>query len=616
MPVAQSQKIDFTEKFGRATLLEPFNRPAALHLREHLTTTMAHMSQNMKDNHHHANEVNRLLDASLGRDYIEVKYAKGAQSNHQGRWYAKGGPSFQSMPRKLRHTLCEGLWFDVDFVNCHPAILLQMCDKWGVPCKFLRKYVQERDELLEELIQMNDWLDRDAAKQAVLSVLYGGAAKGVEADWWEEMKNEFGMIAAQISGMKQHEEIYKNTVRNREQNVNASTMSMILTIAENNCLEALFDYLNQNGCIANGSECVLVFDGLQIRKTALSEILLDNGCFLEEASEYVQSKAGWKLEIKVKPFDQGYTLPKGYELEVKDDFVIDYGDDLAAAEKCINDLCKSIAKGDDGLLYMKIDGVWHSDQRRIQDDLTGFVSQGNIKVRVKNEVQHYSHSASHCRGCVELIKAHRSMYDPTFTERLWASNLNHVMFADGVYSFKKSSMLTEAEAEDLCFLTKIQRPLGLKPGDKIPPPPLPPAEKSGKTALEPSEEIPRPLALGDDETYTQQIMERVLEPIMPDAEMRTFWLKSAARIAAGHVEDKVWNVWIGERNSGKGVLVELLNAGFRELVMTFNASSLLMKKNASSSDEAKKLSWASEMVYKRFAISNEIAVQNEEQKLD
>jgi hypothetical protein len=32
----------------------------------------------------------------------------------------------QTVGRQIRHTICEGLLQDLDFVNCHPALLQQL----------------------------------------------------------------------------------------------------------------------------------------------------------------------------------------------------------------------------------------------------------------------------------------------------------------------------------------------------------------------------------------------------------------------------------------------------------------------------------------------------------
>ena len=39
---------------------------------------------------------------------------------------------------------------DIDMKNCHPVILLWICDKFGIDCPVLRKYVGDREFHLTE----------------------------------------------------------------------------------------------------------------------------------------------------------------------------------------------------------------------------------------------------------------------------------------------------------------------------------------------------------------------------------------------------------------------------------------------------------------------------------
>ena len=53
---------------------------------------------------------------------IKVEYSKGRNSNNIGRWYAKNGVGIQPLCCCVRHTICDGIWVDIDQVNSHPTI--------------------------------------------------------------------------------------------------------------------------------------------------------------------------------------------------------------------------------------------------------------------------------------------------------------------------------------------------------------------------------------------------------------------------------------------------------------------------------------------------------------
>ena len=59
-----------------------------------------------------------------GTEYgiLEVRYKKGKTSNGKGRWYAYNSIGIQPLIACVRHTICNGLWVDIDQVNSHPTI--------------------------------------------------------------------------------------------------------------------------------------------------------------------------------------------------------------------------------------------------------------------------------------------------------------------------------------------------------------------------------------------------------------------------------------------------------------------------------------------------------------
>ena len=91
------------------------------------------------------------------------------QRNGKGRRYVEGAQGLQSFERRIRHTICDNKYTDIDIVNAHPVIIQQLCKENKIECKQLQIYNANREERLESLGD-----DRSRAKQAVLSVIYGG----------------------------------------------------------------------------------------------------------------------------------------------------------------------------------------------------------------------------------------------------------------------------------------------------------------------------------------------------------------------------------------------------------------------------------------------------------
>lgn len=60
--------------------------------------------------------------------------------NGLGRLYSNKG-SLETLERGIRGALCERYYWDVDMVNCHPVILVQLMGRDDFACPLLSHYV-------------------------------------------------------------------------------------------------------------------------------------------------------------------------------------------------------------------------------------------------------------------------------------------------------------------------------------------------------------------------------------------------------------------------------------------------------------------------------------------
>lgn len=106
-----------------------------------------------------------------------IKYNKSSKYPSKiGRWFCKSGIGIQSMPRIIRHTICDGLYIDLDFKNMHPTILQQICLKNNIDCPLLTRYITNRDVLLTEWSNILNFT-KDEVKTIYLSALNGNNTK-------------------------------------------------------------------------------------------------------------------------------------------------------------------------------------------------------------------------------------------------------------------------------------------------------------------------------------------------------------------------------------------------------------------------------------------------------
>ena len=109
--------------------------------------------------------------------------------------------------------------------------------------------------------------------------------------------------------------------------------------------------------------------------------------------------------------------------------------------------------------------------------------------------------------------------------------------------------------------------------------------------------------VNEDETYT------VLKDDKNIAKVQNmeFNLNSLARTLAGHIEDKTWLLFVGERNSGKGVIQDGLISVFGDYIGTFNSENLISK--PSIGEATKQNAWLCDLEFRRLVFGSELSIR-------
>ena len=102
--------------------------------------------------------------ASINYKQANVKY---------GRVFPKSSLGLFSIRREIRHTLARDHYIDIDIENCHPVLLYQICERNNIKCKYLKKYIDNRAEKLQEIMDHYN-VSKDQAKQLFIMLLYFG----------------------------------------------------------------------------------------------------------------------------------------------------------------------------------------------------------------------------------------------------------------------------------------------------------------------------------------------------------------------------------------------------------------------------------------------------------
>ena len=123
---------------------------------------------------------------------LPVEYSYTARSEGFGRMFAKVAAELPAgsgarllpcvyMPREVRASLSDRDYVDVDFANCQPTLLRQRLGVCGIGCPLLARYIDARDAGLAEVAAAMH-VDRDAAKQLFVRIVYGGGIEGWARD--------------------------------------------------------------------------------------------------------------------------------------------------------------------------------------------------------------------------------------------------------------------------------------------------------------------------------------------------------------------------------------------------------------------------------------------------
>jgi len=254
--------------------------------------------------------------------------------------------------------------------------------------------------------------------------------------------------------------------------------------------------------------------------------------------------------------------------------------DLEAAIFVLNQL-KDIFKSCNGRLFYLLDNIWIHDENKINNNILIYVMNLNIcKINSLGSLIPLSKNIGGAKKIVETLYAnvHVNNNDTKLYEKFHSTTKAKLCFNDGVLDLKaKTFTLWSAIKANTIFTTnKINRDFG--------------------------QYFKNPNRKDIDDITT-----KIFETSYGKNKNRA--LHFLSRAIAGHVEDKRWATYLGNRNSGKGVEYELLKSGLEDYVKTFELGNLLYCRKTAGTENidcSKKLYWLLDLEFTRLAVSQEI----------
>jgi hypothetical protein len=533
----------------------------------------------------------------LDNNILKVKYKRKTYQRY-GRVYPANKVGAILLRKEIRQTLYKYNMTDLDIVNAHPTILYQLCIQNNINCKYLERYVLNREKYLNELIETHK-ITRDQAKDLIIIIMYFGSYKKWLNDnnikdktlnkFCIKFINELHAIADVIiiKNPKLYKSIEKKNEIHIDKNNKASFLSSYLQEHEERILECIYLYCKNNNYIKD-NVCSLCYDGIMIETINYKDELLN------ELNKEIIKNTGFNLKFIVKDMDIDY-IEDIKDIEISINKYVET--DMDAAElilESIKDNFKCCYVSKSYQLYYKYSNIWTDDIEFIKNKLVLIIKNFGLykikKIQTKNgeraEEKAFGRDLVEINHIVDsIIKLAKDNIDNDFYIKLHTTTKGKLCFVDGVLDASKKKFYLwdneELKKNPVFSVVSINRNFN-------------------------------EFFNANNETYKSEV-KNLIKSIMNEQTERC--MEFLSRAIFGHIDDKDYSIFMGNRNCGKGVLNELLeNSLTSQYIGTVEADKFLCERETGS-DDGRKLNWLIDFQFKRLMTSNEIKFDKDDTKI-
>ena len=184
----------------------------------------------------------------LGRKRVQYKQ----KHQHKDRYYAIES-ALTYLKKEIMDSIMPKNIKDIDMVNIHPVILLNLCEKNNISCNILKNYVENRDIILRSFGD-----NKKVVKEMFLTVLNGGFKEKYSDD--NRINNYLNLLEKEI--VKIQKIFYEKDKRYFEKTFNymGKNLSRIILDVENQILQVMINYF----VLKRVNILTLEYDGLKI----------------------------------------------------------------------------------------------------------------------------------------------------------------------------------------------------------------------------------------------------------------------------------------------------------------------------------------------------------------
>ena len=167
---------------------------------------------------------------NLGRKRIHYKQ----KFKHKDKYYGVGS-CLSYLKKEIRNSIMPKNIKDIDMINCHPVILLNLCQKNKVKCNILKNYVENRNIILDSFGD-----NKKTVKELFLTILNGGFKNNYSED--SAINNYLKLLEKEIIEIQKY--FYSKDKRYLEKDYNyfGKNLSRIILEKENQILQTMINY--------------------------------------------------------------------------------------------------------------------------------------------------------------------------------------------------------------------------------------------------------------------------------------------------------------------------------------------------------------------------------------
>ena len=513
----------------------------------------------------------------MKNNYMRLSTYKYVGNKTEGRIYLKESMGLQRIWNKFRGVLSDGITRDIDMINAHPCLLAYICSQNGIATIYLNKYIQDRQEIFDNLYK-DDKIIKDDAKILLIKAI--NDSKIIDKYGKKQIKNEFfknfdkEMKDVQKKLTTRYPDLYKELKKTKPTNPEGSLVNHLLCNLENEILHKVIASLKVIYKIS-----VPMFDGLMYFERPdinfTEEQVVNRLDELTATYGIKWSHKSHNCEIK-ETFDN---------IEVDDNINFFIGDnEHEVAMYCIDNIFKNKLIQCQGEVYVYDNLIW--TKNNTANIISKNLGHHDLYILTSTGDKLISKDTKGQDSLTKMIMRNVKV-DDDFAESMYNSTLYKICFKNGYYDFK------------LCSFVEYNN-------DNIPLTPfiINRNYTNNKSALKDIYErilYPTFNIILDDNNEVKQDADNLAR-----LEHLRFILHKFSKMIAGHNKTKEWMMFLGERNSGKGIFNTLFENAFTNYITLTNSSNFISTKKSGSTDIAKLYSWMTPFEFTRLIFINEI----------